>query len=62
MILAQQAQALHDHTPAWLNWLVIVGAAAASWLSYIASFVAIVWGVLQIYGWVVNKGWRPRKK
>lgn len=62
MILAQQAQALHDNTPAWLNWLLIGGSAVASWLAPIASLVAIVWGCLQIYGWIVNRGWRRKER
>lgn len=61
MSLGQQIQQLQDSTPSWANWVVIVGGAAASWLAPIASLVAIVWGVLQIYGWIVNKGWRPKK-
>lgn len=44
-------QQLYDGTPGWVNWLVIVGGAVASWLQPIASVVAIVWGCLQIYGW-----------
>ena len=42
---------LSEHTPQWVNWLVIVGGAVASWLAPIASLVAITWGCLQIYGW-----------
>ena len=49
--------AIHD-TPAWANWVIIAGGAVASWLAPIASLVAIVWGCLQIYGWLVNKKWR----
>jgi len=51
MTIAQHVQQLNEATPAWVNWLVIVGGAAASWLAPIASLVAIVWGLLQIYGW-----------
>ena len=53
----QIAQAAHkavqvaQDTPSWANWSIIGGGAAASWLAPVASFVAIVWGCLQIYGW-----------
>jgi len=59
---AQQVQQLQEATPGWANWLVIVGGAAASWLAPVASLVAIVWGCLQIYGWIVNRGWTRRKR
>ena len=54
-------QTIHDavnNTPSWANWLIIAGGAVASWLAPIASLVAIVWGCLQIYGWLINKKWR----
>lgn len=50
-----------SETPSWLNWLIIAGSAAASWLAPLASIVAIVWGSLQIYAWFVNKNWRRKK-
>lgn len=56
MSLAQ----LNEQTPAWVNWIIIAGGALVGWLSYIASFVAIVWGCMQIYGWIVNRGWRRK--
>ena len=46
---------LVDNTPGWVNWIVIVGSAAASWLAPLASLVAIVWGCLQIYGWLEKR-------
>jgi hypothetical protein len=49
--IQQTAMSLHENTPAWANWLAIVGGAIASWLAPVASLVAIVWGCLQIYGW-----------
>jgi hypothetical protein len=53
--VAQQLQSLNEATPAWVNWLVIVGGAAASWLAPLASLVAIIWGCLQIYGWIEKR-------
>jgi hypothetical protein len=50
-----------DAAPAWANWLIIVGGAAASWLAPLASLVAIVWGLLQIFAWI-RKEIRSRKK
>jgi hypothetical protein len=47
----EQVQHVAQSTPGWLNWLIIAGSAAASWLAPIASLVAIVWGCLQIYSW-----------
>lgn len=43
-----------------LNWFIILGSAAASWLAPIASLVAIVWGGLQIY-LAVEKRWFSKK-
>jgi len=57
---AAHVQQLNEATPGWVNWLVIVGGAAASWLAPIASLIAIVWGLLQIYGWIANKKWRQK--
>lgn len=62
MILAAQAQALHEALPPWGNLCIIAGSAALSWLAPIASFVAIVWGCLCIYGWIINRGWRRKSK
>lgn len=62
MSFQQQVMQLQDSTPGWVNWLVIVGGALASWLAPIASLVAIIWGVLQIYGWFTNKKWRRERK
>lgn len=56
------AQAAHDNTPAWFNWLAIGGSAALAWIQPIAGIIAIVWGALQIYGWFVNRGWRRKEK
>lgn len=55
MSLAQ----LHD-TPAWLNVAIIGGSWLVSFLQPLALLVTIVWGALQIYGWIVNKGWRRK--
>lgn len=60
MLLAPQIQALHENTPAWMNWLLIGGSAVASWVQPIAGVVAILWGCLQIYSWIVNRGWRRK--
>lgn len=51
MTVQQQIQHAVNDTPAWLNWLTIVGSAAVSFIQPIAGVVAIVWGCLQIYGW-----------
>lgn len=55
----QQIQQVVEQHPS-LNWLAIVGSAAASWLAPIASLVAIVWGCLQIYSWFEKR--RKRRK
>lgn len=60
MSLAQTAQAINEATPGWVNWLVIVGGAATAWMVPISAFVATAWGLLQIYGWFVNKNWRRK--
>ena len=44
-------QSLHDHTPAWVNWLVIAGSWAVSFLQPLALILTIAWTALQIYGW-----------
>ncbi len=44
-------QTLHDHTPAWVNWLVIAGSWAVSFLQPLALILTIAWTALQIYGW-----------
>ena len=62
MTIQQQVMHLNDATPGWANWLIIVGGAAASWLAPVASLVAIIWGVLQIYGWFINRKWKRERK
>lgn len=47
-----------DHAPAWAHWVGIVGTAALAWIQPIAGLVAIVWGSMQAYSWVINKKWR----
>ena len=34
-------------------------ATIAGWLPPIAALLSIVWLSMQIYGWIVNKKWRP---
>lgn len=51
----QTVQDAVNNTPTWANWVIIGGSAAASWLAPIASLVAIVWGCLQIYGWLEKR-------
>ena len=46
---------LAENTPDWVNWLIIVGGAAVAWLAPLASFVAIVWGCIQIYDWYKSR-------
>ena len=51
----------HDALPPWVNWTIIFGAAAASWLAPLASLIAIVYGGLQIYAWFEkrrNRKWK----
>lgn len=62
MALAQQIQQLHDATPGWVHWLVIGGTWAVSFLQPLALFVTVVYGGMQIYGWIVNKGWQRKRK
>ena len=62
MTLSAQAQRIAEATPKWLDALVIGGSAAASWITPIAGIVAIVWGGMQCYTWIVNKQWRRRGK
>ena len=40
-----------DGTPAWLNWLVIAGSWAVSFLQPLALLFTIVWTGLQIWSW-----------
>lgn len=54
-------QQIAEATPAWVNWTVIGGSWAMSFLQPLALLVTVIWGGLQIYGWIVNKGWRRRK-
>ena len=53
--MIQAVQQFAEQHPG-LNWLIIGASAALSWLAPIASFVAIVWGGLQIY-LAVEKRW-----
>jgi hypothetical protein len=43
--------ALTDDTPAWLNWLIIAGSWAVSFLQPLALLFTIVWTGLQIWSW-----------
>lgn len=43
--------------PSWVNWSIVVGGAALSWVQPIAGVIAIIWGILQIYSWFRNKKW-----
>jgi hypothetical protein len=54
-------QSAAESTPGWLNWVVVVGSAALSWLQPIAAVVAILWGGLQIY-LAVEKRWFPKRR
>ncbi len=54
-------QQLVDATPKWVNWTIIMGSAALSWIQAIAGVVAIVWGSLQVYSWIRNE-LRARKE
>lgn len=54
-------QTVAEHTPTWVNWITIVGAAVLSWLQPIAALVAIAWGGLQIYGWFEKRRNKRRK-
>lgn len=50
---------LHE-TPTWLNVVILGASWLASFLQPLALLVTITWGALQIYGWIVNKGWRKK--
>jgi len=50
-----------DNIPSWMNWVAIVGTAALAWIQPVAGIVAIVWGCLQIYGWVEKRLEKRRK-
>lgn len=58
--MTNPVQHLVDSSPPWANWLIIVGGAVTSWLVPVASFVATVWGLMQMYSWIVNKQWRRK--
>lgn len=51
-------QTSHMDVPNWVNWVVVVGGAALSWIQPIAGLVAITWGGLQIWAFVRNKKWK----
>jgi len=55
-------QAVADSTPTWANWLIIGGSALVSWITPVAGVVAIVWGGMQIYSWIVNKDWKKKRR
>jgi hypothetical protein len=60
MRVVEQVQQVADNTPGWVNWLVIAGSWAVSFLQPLALFVTVVWGGLQIY-LAVEKRWLRRK-
>ena len=45
-----------DATPGWLNWTIILGSWAVSWLQPLALLITVVWGGLQIY-LAIEKRW-----
>ena len=51
-------QAIADSTPSWANWLIMIGSVIAAWLAPLASFVAIIWGALQIYSWYEKRKYK----
>ena len=55
---AQQIQVVADSTPAWINWFIMIGSVVAAWLAPLASFVAILWGALQIYSWYEKRKYK----
>jgi hypothetical protein len=60
MAALQAIQNFVEHYPA-TNWCVVAGAAALSWLAPIASAVAIVLGVLQIY-LAIERRWGKNRR
>jgi len=61
MSVVQQVQQVADATPGWANWLIIGGSWLVSFLQPLALLVTIVWGGLQIYGWI-EKRMKARKR
>lgn len=49
--MLEQTQHIADNTPGWANWSIMVGSLIAAWLAPLASFVAIIWGCVQIWSW-----------
>jgi hypothetical protein len=59
MKFSEQIQQAADAHPA-VNWLVIGGSWAVSFLQPLALLVTVIWGGLQIYSWI-EKRRRKRK-
>ena len=57
-IVQQQVQSIAEAPPAWVNWIIMVGGVIAAWLAPLASFVAILWGGIQIYSWYEKRQYR----
>jgi hypothetical protein len=59
-----RVQQIAEATPTWANWLIIGGAwlvaAVIPVLQALAFLVTIVWGGMQAYSWIVNRGWRRK--
>ena len=55
---SQQIQVVADATPGWANWLIMISSVVAAWLAPLASFVAILWGGLQIYNWYEKRKYK----
>jgi hypothetical protein len=56
MSLIQKAQQLVDVTPAPVSWSVMLGSLVMSVLQPLAIGITLMWGCLQIHGWV-EKRW-----
>ena len=52
-----EVNVLTHHMQRFAVWF---GGSVLSWVQPLAGLIAIVWGVLQIYGWIVNRGWRRK--
>jgi hypothetical protein len=59
MNIVQQVQSVAEQYP-FTNWLIVAGSAALAWIQPVAGIIAIALGGLQIYGWIVNKGWQRK--
>jgi heme exporter protein D len=61
MSVSRYVQNVAETTPRWVDFIIIGGSAALSWLAPVASLVAIVWGCIQIFDWFEKRRREKRK-